>query len=172
MYHDQPPAHHVVDHRDGDLPGVVHADLMKGIWWGLLFSVPLWALIVLGACLVAPSVGAEDAAVGEARFALDYLEGHLPAGVVLPAAMKAQGAYILACENRELDAKAVSDTGDFGLFQLNKESHEKRVQALGYTWAEMFDPHKNTHVAITIWEDAQRFHGWGFKPWTCRTAIP
>ena len=165
MYHNQPPAHHVVDHRDGDLPGVVHADLMKGIWWGLLFSVPLWALIVLGACLVAPAVGAEDAAVGEARYALDYLEGHLPAGVVLPPAMKAQGAYILACENRELDAKAVSDTGDLGLWQISAYWQRERLARMGLSRDDLFDPHLNTMVAIAIYTEQ------GWRPWACRAAI-
>ena len=140
---------------------------MRGCTWGMAFSLLLWALIaviVMGLCSVA-SVVAEDEAVGHARAALYYLDGHLPGGQRIPPAMLRDGPYVLACENRELDARAVSETGDIGVWQISAYWQRKRLAQMGLTVEDLYDPHLNTVVAIAIWED----RGWG--AWSCGRTI-
>lgn len=53
--------------------------------------------------------------IENAEQALDYLEGHLPEGYEFSDKMRAEGKYILACENHKLDPEAISATGNHGL---------------------------------------------------------
>ena len=84
--------------------------------------------------------------------------------IEVPAAFAAEAGSIVQCESR-WRADAVSPTGDYGLFQLNRRWQEKRANAMGYGWSQMFDPTVNTLVAVAIWES------WGqtFKAWSCAT---
>lgn len=104
--------------------------------------------------------------IDNAEKALEYLEGHLPEGYEFSDKMRLEGKYILACENHKLNPEAISATGDHGLWQINRRWQEGRVIKMGYTWQDMYDPHINTIIAITIFNEQD------WTPWSCRKYIP
>lgn len=104
--------------------------------------------------------------IENAEKALEYLEGHLPEGYEFSDKMRTEGKYILACENYKLNPEAISATGDHGLWQINRRWQEERVIKMGYTWQDMYDPHINTIIAITIFNEQD------WVPWSCRKYIP
>ena len=83
--------------------------------------------------------------------------------MAVPEAWAKDASAVIACESR-WNALAVSPTGDYGLFQLNRRWQEGRVNRMGYAWADVFDARVNTLVAIAIWES------WGnsWRAWSCR----
>jgi hypothetical protein len=73
-----------------------------------------------------------------------------------------QAVSVASCESG-LNPDAVSSGGgNHGLFQINNV-HQGRVEGMGYSWDQIYDPYVNSHVARAIYDDAG---GWG--PWTCQ----
>lgn len=124
-------------------------------------TVGILTLTLTLALLSASSAHGQDVALNEAIGVLDYLEGHLPDGAVMPEGFKREGPRILLCENREFDPRAVSDTGDHGLWQISAYWQRERLANMGLTVADLYEPHVNTVVAIAI------FNEQGFRPWAC-----
>ena len=67
----------------------------------------------------------------------------------------AEALAVARCENRELDPSIISDSGDYGIFQIN-EVHAGRVD--GYL-TRLLIAEVNVRVAYEIWSE----EGWG--PW-------
>ncbi len=66
------------------------------------------------------------------------------------------------CESN-LDPNAVSPTNDHGLFQINY-IHRSRVNSMGYSWSQIYDPYVNSKVARALYNES------GWQPWACRYA--
>jgi hypothetical protein len=66
------------------------------------------------------------------------------------------------CESN-LDPNAVSPTNDHGLFQINY-IHRSRVNSMGYSWSQIYDPYVNSKVARALYDES------GWRPWACRYA--
>lgn len=101
----------------------------------------------------------ESADYAEIERTIQWLDHHIDSGI--PVQMQYEAIRILACENRTLDPKAISKTGDYGLFQINAYWQRFRLIKLGYTIEDLLDPIKNTIVAIDIWNEQ------AFRPWSC-----
>ncbi len=82
-----------------------------------------------------------------------------------PASVQEKAIRVATCESR-MQPDAVSRSGDYGLFQINKVTWEKTVKGWGYTWDEMFDAEANADVAYRIYKLA----GNSWSPWSCRGA--
>ena len=82
-----------------------------------------------------------------------------------PASVVDKAMRVAYCESR-YTPDAVSRSGDYGLFQINKVTWEKTVKGWGYTWDQMFDPYINSRVALKIYQLA----GNSWQPWSCRGA--
>ena len=85
------------------------------------------------------------------------------APMLVPTKFAEEGMKILGCENRNWDVKAISYTGDWGLWQLNRQTWEPLANSLGFQWAQMLEPGPNTEVAMAIWSQTK-----SFKEWSCR----
>lgn len=72
-----------------------------------------------------------------------------------------QAINVINCENRHWDPKAVSRTGDTGVFQINDVHRRRGALAEGL---DLTDVRTNVRVARQLYEG----RGWG--PWTCRWA--
>lgn len=95
----------------------------------------------------------EDAAVQLAI--LEYFPGDL----------NAKAKRVAQCESG-LNPNAVSPGGaNHGLFQINSV-HKPTVQAMGYSWSQIYDPYVNSKVARHIFDSA----GGSWSPWGCRNA--
>ena len=81
--------------------------------------------------------------------------------VTMPPAMLQDAYAVINCESRH-NRLAISATGDWGLFQLNRYWQERRANRMGYDWSEMREVRPNVAVATAIFEE----QGWG--PWSCR----
>ncbi len=66
---------------------------------------------------------------------------------------------IATCESN-LNPRAVSPTNDHGLFQINY-IHRSRVNSMGYSWSQIYDPYVNARVARSLYNES------GWRPWTC-----
>ena len=66
-----------------------------------------------------------------------------------------QALAVARCENRELDPSIISDTGDYGIFQIN-EVHIGRV---GGDLTRLLIAEVNVRVAYEIWSAE------GWVPW-------
>jgi hypothetical protein len=62
------------------------------------------------------------------------------------------------------DPRAISRTDDWGVMQLNRPSHMRRAQRLGFPWSRMLEVRPNLIVAKNLYDE----QGWG--PWACRWA--
>lgn len=82
-----------------------------------------------------------------------------------PASVVDKAMRVAHCESRYIP-NAVSRSGDYGLFQINRVTWEKTVKGWGYTWGQMFDPYINSRVALRIY----RLAGNSWRPWSCRNA--
>lgn len=71
---------------------------------------------------------------------------------------------IMECESAG-NPNAVSDTNDHGLFQHNARYAPPRFEAVGYTWADRYDPEANVAAAYWLWEREN------WSPWTCDRLI-
>ena len=72
---------------------------------------------------------------------------------------------IMACESGG-NPNAVSPTNDHGLFQHNAISNPgQRFEAMGYTWADRYDPEANIAAAWWLWSQS------GWQPWTCSRLV-
>lgn len=107
---------------------------------------------------------------GETARTIEYLSQHQHVGVMvewadepfIPDAMRQGAMLVLPCENRELDPRAVSSTGDTGLWQVNGYWQRDRITRMGFTPDDMLAAGPNTQVAVAIWSEQ------GFTPWSCR----
>lgn len=80
-------------------------------------------------------------------------------------AYHAKAVRVADCESG-LNPRAVSaGGGNHGLFQINSV-HKPTVQAMGYSWNQIYDPYVNAKVARKIFNDA----GKSWRPWGCRNA--
>jgi hypothetical protein len=68
-------------------------------------------------------------------------------------AERVQAFDVAWCESR-FRTRAVSATGDYGLFQLNRKSHDNWLD-----WNRIFDPFYNARAAHRMWEQK------GWEPW-------
>ena len=66
-----------------------------------------------------------------------------------------QAIAVARCENRELDPSIISDTGDYGIFQIN-EVHAARVAG---DLSRLLIAEVNVRVAYEIWSEE------GWVPW-------
>lgn len=66
---------------------------------------------------------------------------------------------VIACESH-WNPWATGRQGERGLAQIHP-IHRARVEAMGLTWDDMFDPLANLRVARAIWEES------GWAPWSC-----
>lgn len=85
------------------------------------------------------------------------------AAIEVPAAFAAEAGIVVACESRWRADAVNPASGARGLFQI-MEIHTKRIQRLGYTWADMLSGGPNTLVAIDIWSEQ------GWSPWRASSA--
>lgn len=69
---------------------------------------------------------------------------------------------VATCESG-LDPSAVSPTNDHGLFQINYV-HRSRVESMGYSWSQIYDPYVNSRVARSLYNES------GWRPWVCSYA--
>jgi hypothetical protein len=78
-------------------------------------------------------------------------------------------AIAIALAESQGNTRAVSDTGDYGLWQIHVKSHDIKVRQAIFVWkrkspkdakVDIFDPRVNTDVARMVYEEAH-----GFKPW-------
>lgn len=58
---------------------------------------------------------------------------------------------------------AVGAIGERGLMQI-APVHIPRINRLGFTWNDMFEPTANILVAIDIWLDTESWAAWSCKP--------
>ena len=70
---------------------------------------------------------------------------------------------IVNCESR-FHPNSVGGVGERGLFQVHP-IHRKRIERLGYSWDDMFNPYKNVNVAYDIFKEQ------GWNPWTCKRVL-
>ncbi|MGQ0617627.1 MAG: transglycosylase SLT domain-containing protein [Acidimicrobiia bacterium] len=71
---------------------------------------------------------------------------------------------VASCEST-MNPEAVGGNGRYyGLFQIGT-IHQGLVEALGFTWDQIFDPYVNTIVAKAVFDEAG-----GWSPWGCRWA--
>ena len=118
----------------------------------LTASLATWA-----AMCSAPARAATEPTV---RYVVDLASPALE----VPEAWAEHAGSVIQCESR-WRAAAVSPTGDYGLFQLNRRWQEQRVNAMGYQWTDVLNPRVNATVAIAIWESWGRSWGaWACKP--------
>ena len=80
--------------------------------------------------------------------------------VFLPNEMAHDASTVIECESH-WDRYAVGSRGERGLLQIHP-IHLGRIQSLGYSWDDMFDPAANLAVAESIWWER------GWWPWSCR----
>lgn len=78
----------------------------------------------------------------------------------VPAAWAASAPAIAMCESSMNPAAVNRESGATGLFQI-MEIHTRRIQRLGYTWADMLHGVPNTLVAIDLWREQS------WAPWSC-----
>jgi hypothetical protein len=79
-----------------------------------------------------------------------------------------QAQRIIACESGG-DRRAVSYTGDYGLFQINWAAHQDKVYRRGWQQRELFDPYKNAQIAVEIYLALGR---WGSTAgWVCAAKV-
>lgn len=97
-----------------------------------------------------------DDSAGYTAFVVD-LNGTV---VFIPTEMAVHAAGVIQCES-SWDPYAVGALGERGLLQISP-IHRQRIQALGYTWDDMFDPAANLAVAESLWWES------GWWPWGCR----
>lgn len=55
-------------------------------------------------------------------------------------------------------------SGDHGLFQIN-HVHQDKLDRLGYSWSDMFDPVKNAKIARQVFDEDRARGGSGWGPW-------
>lgn len=82
--------------------------------------------------------------------------------IELPTDMARSAGAVLTCENRHLDPGAISETGDWGLWQINRRWQEGRAARMDYHWEQMLEAGPNTAVAEAIWQEQ------GWTPWSCK----
>lgn len=70
-----------------------------------------------------------------------------------------QWTEIVRCEST-FNPHAVGSAGERGLTQVHPV-HRPRIEAMGFTWDDMFDPRANLDVAYSIWSEQ------GTRPWSC-----
>lgn len=70
-----------------------------------------------------------------------------------------QWTEIVRCEST-FNPHAVGSAGERGLTQVHPV-HRPRIEAMGFTWDDMFDPRANLDVAYAIWSEQ------GTRPWSC-----
>lgn len=66
----------------------------------------------------------------------------------------------IRCEST-MNPRAVGSAGERGLTQIHP-IHRQRIERLGFTWDDMFDPVANLTVAFDIYREQ------GARPWSCR----
>lgn len=66
---------------------------------------------------------------------------------------------VIACEST-WNPQAVGRAGERGLAQVHP-IHRQRIEAMGFTWDDMFDPVSNLTVAHALWSEQ------GWRPWSC-----
>lgn len=66
----------------------------------------------------------------------------------------------IRCEST-MNPRAVGSAGERGLTQIHP-IHRQRIERLGFTWDDMFDPAANLTVAFDIYSEQ------GARPWSCR----
>lgn len=67
------------------------------------------------------------------------------------------------CENGGWVPDKVSRTNDWGLWQINRPTHEPRIMSWGWVWeVHMIDPVYNGIYAKFLWDHQ------GWQPWSCR----
>jgi hypothetical protein len=82
-----------------------------------------------------------------------------------PGSLQAKAVRVAKCESG-LNPRAVSPGGgNHGLFQINNV-HKGRVQSMGYSWSQIYDPFVNAKVARAIFDAS----GGSWQPWGCRNA--
>lgn len=124
-------------------------------------AIALAWLVLLAALLALIPAIATMPPKAEAGDTILYIVDLTQPAVEVPADFARDAGTVIACEsNWRADAVNLT-SGTRGLFQLHPV-HKKRIERLGYTWADMLDARLNTIVALTIWREQ------GFRPWECR----
>lgn len=81
--------------------------------------------------------------------------------VCVPPAFYYDALAVVACETGGTwNPNAVGRLGEASWFQVHP-IHAWRFYQRGWTWAEAWDPGKNTEIALEIWYES------GFRPWSC-----
>lgn len=81
----------------------------------------------------------------------------IPDGI--PEAWLRQAVTVMLCESKA-NPHAIGSSQEVGLLQIHP-IHKQRVEAMGYTWDQMYQPVPNVLVAYAIWNEQ------GWAPWSC-----
>lgn len=66
---------------------------------------------------------------------------------------------IAYCESR-FHSNSIGGVGERGLFQIHP-IHTRRIEKLGWTFDDMFNPYRNTDLAYILFKEQ------GWEPWSC-----
>lgn len=77
-----------------------------------------------------------------------------------PGEQVAKACAVAWCESRGDPNATNRSSGASGLFQLMKV-HSHRFTKRGWSWADRYDPGKNTAVAADLWREQS------WRPWSC-----
>jgi hypothetical protein len=113
-----------------------------------------WALLI--AYVVALVVACASAGQGDSQTMKPRWLAAIVYKQFRPAGMWAvQKAYCIVGRESTWNPRAISPTGDYGLFQINYSAHHR-----SFDWSRILEPHYNTYVA---WRLSNRGHNW--QPW-------